>query len=164
MRISNRKINIAEAVIKIIDAYIEAKTGAFNDFISTCKKMQQIQSKKGNEVSKFISSLLKPNVDARLFEIVSYSILKEYYAGQVVYWGWAMDDINEEPLMLYKTGRTNANDGGIDFVMRPLGRFFQVTETLDVKKYFLDIEKVQRFPITFVVKTNEKYRNGTGSY
>jgi hypothetical protein len=43
--------------------------------------------------------------------------------------------------------------GGIDFVMKPLGRFFQVTETVDVNKYFLDIDKVQRFPITFVVKS-----------
>ena len=57
--------------------------------------------------------------------------------------------------MLYKTGRTNANDGGIDFVMRPVGRFFQVTETTDVSKYFLDIDKVQRFPISFVVKSKE---------
>jgi hypothetical protein len=55
--------------------------------------------------------------------------------------------------VLYKTGRTNANDGGIDFVMRPVGRFFQVTETVDVRKYFLDIDKVQRFPLTFVVKS-----------
>lgn len=61
----------------------------------------------------------------------------------------------EESLVLYKTGRTNANDGGIDFVMKPLGRFFQVTETVDANKYFLDIDKVQRYPITFVVKTNE---------
>ena len=37
---------------------------------------------------------------------------------------------------LYKTGRTNANDGGIDFVLKPLGKFLQVTETLDFKKYF----------------------------
>ena len=59
-----------------------------------------------------------------------------------------------EQLKLYKTGRTNANDGGIDFVMRPLGRFFQVTETLDVKKYFLDIDKIERFPITFVIKSD----------
>ena len=55
---------------------------------------------------------------------------------------------------MYKTGRTNANDGGIDFVMKPLGRFFQVTETVDAGKYFLDIDKVQRFPITFVVKSD----------
>ena len=48
-------------------------------------------------------------------------------------------------MKLYKTGRTNANDGGIDFVMKPLGRFFQVTETLDFKKYFLDIDKIETF-------------------
>jgi len=56
---------------------------------------------------------------------------------------------------LYKTGRTNANDGGIDFVMKPLGRFFQVTETLDVKKYFLDIDKLERYPISFVIKSEQ---------
>ena len=60
---------------------------------------------------------------------------------------------NVDALKLYKTGRTNANDGGIDFVMKPLGRFFQVTETLDFKKYFLDIEKIEKYPITFVVKS-----------
>lgn len=61
--------------------------------------------------------------------------------------------------LLYKTGRTNANDGGIDFVMKPLGRFFQVTETLDVRKYFLDIDKIERYPITFVIKSEESVDN-----
>jgi hypothetical protein len=58
-------------------------------------------------------------------------------------------------LKLFKTGRTNANDGGIDFVMKPLGRFFQVTETVDVNKYFLDIDKIEKYPITFVVKSSD---------
>jgi hypothetical protein len=91
----------------------------------------------------------------RVFEIVSYAILKEHYGAQTVFWGWSLDEIKQEGLVLYKTGRTNANDGGIDFVMRPLGRFFHVTETIDVKKYFLDIDKVQRFPLIFVVKSTE---------
>jgi len=65
-------------------------------------------------------------------------------------------------LKLYKTGRTNANDGGIDFVMRPLGRFFQVTETLDVRKYFLDIDKIERYPISFVIKSEENVEVLTG--
>lgn len=39
--------------------------------------------------------------------------------------------------------------------MRPLGRFFQVTETLDVRKYFLDIDKIERYPISFVIKSEE---------
>ena len=96
-----------------------------------------------------------PEVDARVFEIVSFAILREFYIGQTIYWGWSADELSKESLALYKTGRCNANDGGIDFVMRPLGKFFQVTETTDVKKYFLDIDKVQRYPITFVVKSNE---------
>lgn len=59
----------------------------------------------------------------------------------------------KEQLTLYKTGRTNANDGGIDFVMKPLGRFFQVTEVDVYNKYLLDIDKVMHYPVTFVVKT-----------
>ena len=58
---------------------------------------------------------------------------------------------DEDEVIDYLTD--GANDGGIDFVMKPLGRFFQVTETLDFKKYFLDIDKIQRYPITFVIKT-----------
>ena len=37
--------------------------------------------------------------------------------------------------------------------------FFQVTETLDVRKYILDIEKVEKYPITFVVKSLESIEN-----
>ena len=69
--------------------------------------------------------------------------------------GYELDEIEKENLKLYKTGRTNANDGGIDFVMKPLGSFFQVTETLDFKKYFLDIEKIEKYPITFVIKSTD---------
>jgi hypothetical protein len=71
------------------------------------------------------------------------------------FWGYSPDELREENLKLYKTGRTNANDGGIDFVMRPLGYFFQVTETFDIKKYFLDIDKLEHYPIRFVIKTIE---------
>ena len=66
-----------------------------------------------------------------------------------------MKNLSKEQLKLFKTGRTNANDGGIDFVMKPLGRFFQVTETLDVKKCFLDSDKIERFPISFVIQSDE---------
>lgn len=108
-------------------------------------------------MTSFILSLLAPNVDARLFEIVSYSILKFYYKDIEIYWGYTpeVEKLTKDYLHLYKTGRTNANDGGIDFVMKPLGRFFQVTETLDFKKYFLDIEKIERYPLSFVIKSEE---------
>ena len=127
----------------------------FKRFVETCQELQKAGSFSEDEVKLFIVNLLATNVDARLFEIVSYSILKYYYHDQKIIWGFELDKLHTENLKLYKTGRTNANDGGIDFVMKPLGRFFQVTETLDFKKYFLDIDKIQKFPITFVVKSDE---------
>ena len=151
----NTTFNLAGIIVQIIDAYIVAKTDAFERFIRDCESMASLHDNNPNEVRDFIRERLEPNVDARVFEIVSYSILKAYYGSQSIFWGWTVDDIHEEGLALYKTGRTNANDGGIDFVMRPLGRFFQVTESIDVRKYFLDIDKIQRFPLTFVVKSSD---------
>lgn len=159
VNLGNAKFNVAEAVLEIIDAYATAKKSAFEAFIVACEKLDAIQKSKPEQVFEFIRGLLLPNVDARIFEIVSYAILKEAYAGQSIWWGWSYETVKEDFLILFKTGRTNANDGGIDFVMKPLGRFFQVTETLDVRKYFLDIDKIQRYPITFVVKSNDTPEN-----
>lgn len=153
------RFNISRAIIDIILAYIETKKSAFDSFIQTCEQFKSIKNENSDEVKKFIIGLLEPNVDARIFEIVSYSILKASYVEQSVFFGFSMDKIEKENLKLYKTGRTNANDGGIDFVMKPLGIFFQVTETTDVKKYFLDIDKLEKFPITFVIKSTESAEN-----
>lgn len=154
IQIDKHLYNIAKSVKHIIEAYIDARKKEFNEFIHYCEEIIRIQNEEPDKIFEFIRSLLRHDVDARIFEIVSYAILKEYYSDQKLYWGWEQDDLNEEYLKLYKTGKTNANDGGIDFVMKPLGRFFQVTETIDSSKYFLDIDKVQKYPITFVVKTN----------
>ena len=159
IKVSGKTYNIASALIEIINEYTKTKKNAFEQFVQACLELQEIQNKNPKEAENFILSLLAPNVDARLFEIVSYSILKYYYHDQKIYWGFEIDKLQEENLTLYKTGRTNANDGGIDFVMKPLGRFFQVTETLDVKKYFLDIDKIHRYPITFVVKSQDTEKN-----
>ncbi len=147
--------NIAKAILEIIELYVKTKQTAFESFIQTCEQLKDINVENEATVQEFILGLLAPNVDARIFEIVSYAILKYYYRDQIVYFGFDLENIQAENLKLYKTGRTNANDGGIDFVMRPLGRFFQVTETLDIRKYFLDIDKVERYPISFVIKSEE---------
>jgi hypothetical protein len=152
----SKTVNIASAVIDIIDAYVQTKRSAFESFIESCNKIAQLSDADANEAIQFVREQLSPNVDARVFEIVSFAVLKAHYGEQSVFWGWTPDELQEEGLVLYKTGRTNANDGGIDFVMRPLGRFFQVTETVDANKYFLDIDKIQRFPLTFVVKTADE--------
>ena len=153
VRANNATFNIAQAAIEIINKYIETKKNAFDSFIKTGEQLKTIEKQNPSKVKEFILSLIQPNVDARIFEIVSYSILKNDYKEQSVFFGFSIDTIEEEKLKLYKTGRTNANDGGIDFVLKPLGRFFQVTETTDVKKYFLDIDKLEKFPVTFVIKT-----------
>ena len=147
--------NISGAIIEIIDRYVETKRAAFDRFLETCRQIADLGKQNPQEAIDFVIRQLAPNVDARVFEIVSYAVLKERYGLETIWIGETREDISEEILILYKTGRTNANDGGIDFVMKPLGRFFQVTETVDASKYFLDIDKVQRFPITFVVKSDK---------
>jgi hypothetical protein len=153
LTIGDNNFDLARAILQIIDRYVEMKRSAFENFIQTGESLKSIVAEDDSAIEGFIFGLLAPHVDARIFEIVSYSILKFYYHDQTVYFGFELDSLREENLHLYKTGRTNANDGGIDFVMRPLGRFFQVTETLNVNKYFLDIDKIERYPISFVVKS-----------
>ncbi|MDZ4770423.1 MAG: restriction endonuclease [Chloroflexota bacterium] len=146
-------VNIAEAIIEIIDAYVSVKRSAFQAFIDLSKQIAALSNADAAEGMAFIRQQLQPHIDARIFEIISFALLKAHYGEQSIFWGWTLDNLNQQHLMLYKTGRTNANDGGIDFVMKPLGRFFQVTETADVNKYFLDLDKINKFPLTFVIKT-----------
>jgi hypothetical protein len=148
-------VNIAEVLIEIIDAYVKTKRSAFEEFLQTCRQIAKLPEANAGDAHTFIREMIQPNVDARIFEIISFAILKAHYGESSIFWGWKRDELQQTYLALYKTGRTNANDGGIDFVMKPLGRFFQVTETIDVNKYFLDIDKIQRFPLTFVVKTTD---------
>ncbi len=147
--------NIAYAIIEIIDAYVSTKKAAFEKFLETCREIAELGKRDYTVAVDFIVQQLQSNVDARVFEIVSYAILKAKYGQETVWIGKTKETVDRESLIIYKTGRTNANDGGIDFVMKPLGRFFQVTETIDVNKYFLDIDKVQRYPTTFVIKSDE---------
>lgn len=146
-------IDISRLCCKIIEQYItliSAKDHALTQLLENLQLLTDTYNKKA-----YISQLLNEDTEARIFEIISYSILKNHYKNTKVYFGYSRDSLLEESLQLYKTGRTNANDGGIDFVMRPLGRFFQVTEVDNYDKYLLDIDKVLHFPITFVIKTRE---------
>lgn len=124
IKVQDSIVNISNAVIEIIDEYIKAKQDSFQRFIEQCQTLQNVAPTDSEQIHDFVSNLLAPNADARLFEIVSYAILKHYYKEQNIIWGYDMESLNTEALKLYKTGRTNANDGSIDFVMKPLGRFF----------------------------------------
>lgn len=145
------KSDISKTCCKIIEKYVELLILKDNTLIQILQQMQNLTDY--SEKKKQINALLSEDAEARIFEIISYAILKNHYKNIKVYFGYSRDSIREEELQLFKTGRTNANDGGIDFVMRPVGRFFQVTEVNNYDKYLLDIDKVMHFPITFVIKT-----------
>ena len=144
-------MDISKIAVRIIEEYVNLLTRKDNKLIADIEElvnMDSIDRKKAK-----ISDLIDEQSEARIFEIISYSILKNHYKNIKVFFGYSREDLQEQYLTLYKTGRTNANDGGIDFVMKPLGRFFQVTEVNNYDKYLLDIDKVMHFPITFVIKT-----------
>lgn len=111
-----------------------------------------------NHLIDLVRKAFDYNSDARLFEVISFALLHIHFQ-QTQVTLIINGKATTENLCLYRTGRTNANDGGIDFVLKPLGKFFQVTETLDFKKYFLDFEKINRFPLSFVIKTELNANN-----
>lgn len=144
-------IDLTPIYIEIIEKYIDIikkKDTALFKTLEELKSMNDITKIK-NKIELFIDE----DSEVRIFEIISYAILTNHYKKIKVYFGYSLNELEEHYLQLYKTGRTNANDGGIDFVMKPIGRFFQVTEVNKYDKYFLDIDKILKFPITFVVKT-----------
>ena len=151
---THKTINIAKLCIEIINKYVELKTENFSSFFDELNELKKSVKTNPHFVIEYISRTLSPSSDARIFEIVSYVILKYHYINQNVTYSINGGPPLSHPLNIYKVGRTNANDGGIDYIMIPLGRIFQVTEVLDFKKYFLDIDKLIHYPITFVVKQN----------
>lgn len=146
-------IDVSHIALEIIETYVKQLQEKDSALISLLESL--LQSKNNKHKKETIKNLLQKDCEARIFEIISYAILKNHYKNEKIYIGKTLDSIKEQYLELYKTGRTNANDGGIDFVMRPLGRFFQVTEVNHYDKYLLDIDKVLHFPITFVIKTKD---------
>ncbi|AFY43256.1 hypothetical protein [Nostoc sp. PCC 7107] len=138
----------ASFIVDVIDSYItiidDKQTTYLNEIEAANTDLQ---------ITEVIAKAFEYNSDARLFEIISFGLLKLHFAKTTVHFSIDGQEFSAQ-LTLYRTGRTNANDGGIDFVLKPLGNFFQVTETLDFRKYFLDFEKVNHFPMSFVIKTD----------
>lgn len=145
-------IDITKVIIDIIDYYVKLKSNSYEKFINKANKLSELIFKSPEKVYDFFKSALNPKSDARLFEIVSYVIIKYYYLRNTITYKINNNPFKTQSLTTYKVGRTNDNDGGIDYIMTPPGRIFQVTEVLDFKKYFLDIHKLAHYPITFVVK------------
>lgn len=138
----------ARFIIDVIQHYLELISSKQTGIIDDIESIDTVCA-----LGEFFDEAFLPNSDARLFEIASYVVLQHHYHPMSVWVGNSKEAVSKVPLKLFRAGRTNANDGGIDFILKPLGRIFQVTETLDFRKYFLDFEKLNRYPITFVIKT-----------
>lgn len=146
----------ASFIVDAIDSYITIIDDKQTTYLN---KIEAADT--DSQIAEVIAEAFEYNSDARLFEIISFGLLHIHFAKTSICFSMDGKEVSAQ-LTLYRTGRTNANDGGIDFVLKPLGNFFQVTETLDFKKYFLDFDKVNRFPISFVIKTDstpEQVRN-----
>src|SRR3990172_9185752 len=74
--VGRKKYNIANSIIAVIDKYIETKREAFTRFIETSERLKGVEAEGDSQVEDFIMGLLASNVDARVFEIVSYAVLK----------------------------------------------------------------------------------------
>lgn len=150
--VDGTQINIAKICTEIIEKYIELKQENFIAFFDDLNALKEVVLSNPQAAVDFLANLLKPSSDARIFEIVSYVIIKYSFIEHSIQYSINGQEYKSTKLTVYKIGRTNANDGGIDYIMLPLGRIFQVTEVLDFKKYFLDIDKLIHYPITFVIK------------
>ena len=139
----------ASFIVDTIDSYITIIDDNQNAYLN------EIEAASTDlQITEVIAKAFNYNSDARLFEIISFGLLYIHFATKSISFSVDGENFITQQLNLYRTGRTNANDGGIDFVLKPLGNFFQVTETLYFKKYFLDFEKINRFPMSFVIITD----------
>ena len=75
--------NIAPTIIDIIEAYVATKKAAFDGFLESCRQIAEIGKTEPRQAVEFVRTQLQPNVDARVFEIVSYAVLKARY-GEVL--------------------------------------------------------------------------------
>lgn len=72
IKVRETNYNLASVILEIIDEYTKTKQDAFQRFIKACEELQEIEGSNPSQVIAYIRSLLEPDVDARLFEIVSF--------------------------------------------------------------------------------------------
>lgn len=143
---------VAKLLLDILSLYFFFRERGSAELIEQCREMLKDPLANEEQILNLFRESITHN-DARMFEISSFVVLKAWYANKEILMGPDSSELERLPLTLYKTGRVSANDGGINFVLIPLGKFFQATQGLDLKKFFLDIDKISRYPITFVMQT-----------
>jgi hypothetical protein len=148
----NERRKVAKLLLDILSLYFFFRERGNAELIEQCREMLKGPLANEDQIVNLFKKGITHN-DARMFEISSFVVLRAWYANKEILIGPDSSALERLPLRLYKTGRVSANDGGINFVLVPLGKFFQATQDLNLKKFFLDIDKVSRYPISFVIQT-----------
>ena len=68
--IDSKEFNIAKVILEIIHTYTSLKEEKYSSFFDSCLKLQKDSD--STNLIKFIQEQLRPNIDARIFEIVSF--------------------------------------------------------------------------------------------
>ena len=74
--VDNNEVNLAESVKEVIEVYINARKASFCKFMTYCQEIISIQKESPDKAIQFIKDLFRPNVDARIFEIASFAVLR----------------------------------------------------------------------------------------
>jgi len=98
VEISGTRHNIAKAVLDIVEAYVATKRQSFEQFIRDCKSLKKASETRDDSLIQFVRSLIAPERDARIFEIVSYALLRSFYAEDVVFIGATAQSVRPENL------------------------------------------------------------------
>lgn len=131
---------LARWVVRAVDEYVSVRQSATSGLLA--------RAADPSKVCELLTEMLSGSSDARSFEVASYVVLACWFSRQFV----GINGVGRT-LQLHRLGRTNANDGGVDFLLQPLGRVFQVTEDLSGEKLVSDLDKLGSVCVTFVVKS-----------
>lgn len=93
-----KEIDISKMCCKVIEKYVELLMTKDHALLNTLQTMQQLTDY--SEKKEKINALLTEDAEARLFEIISYAILKNHYSNIKVYFGYSLETIEEEKLQL----------------------------------------------------------------
>jgi hypothetical protein len=149
---TNDTRRVAKLLLDILSLYFYFREKGSLEIVQMIQNMMVDPGHNEEHIIDFLEEAITHD-DARMFEIAAFVVLQAWYGTQKVLFGSNPLNITETSLRLFKTGRVTANDGGINYVLIPTGKFFQATQTLDLTKFFLDIDKLSRYPITFVIQT-----------
>lgn len=118
-----KEIDISKMCCKVIEKYVELLMTKDHALLNTLQTMQQLTDY--SEKKEKINALLTEDAEARIFEIISYAILKNHYSNIKVYFGYSLETIEEENYNYLKQGEQTQMMGALILLCALLVVFFK---------------------------------------